>query len=98
MVGWQSTTPGKGESQGGNARAKLEAIGVISTTAPIIDGIAELDHTAGTARRDMERRRVGHRYIRAAAHTGYRRRADRHVYRGHFERHQRRGWWHRWRR
>ena len=69
MVDWQSTTPGKGVSQRSDARAKREAIGVISTAAPVIDGIAELDHAARDGRRDMESRRVGHRQMCAAVHS-----------------------------
>lgn len=85
MIYRQRAAPGKDEGSGHLARGEIEA--GIALSAPIIDGIAEFDQATGTARRGMERRRVGHRYLRAATHTGYRRRADRHVYRGHFERH-----------
>src|SRR5579883_3486700 len=92
MVGWQRTTPGKGERHGADARAKREAMCGIPTTAPIVDRRTELDHTTHAARRDMECRGVGHRDRCAAAQPSYGRRADCHVYRGHFERHSRQRW------
>lgn len=83
MVGRQNTTPGEGERHTGYPWGKCEAIAAISTTAPIIDRVAELDHTARAIRRHMERRSICHRQIGAAVQSGDRGRTHLHPYTGH---------------